>query len=39
MYLLEHRAPVPEDLRAQLLAALGKPLGSKLFRARGLLAD
>jgi hypothetical protein len=32
-YLLEHGAPVPEDLRAQLLAALGEPVGSKLFRA------
>lgn len=30
-YLLEHGAPVPEDLRGQLLDALGKPVGTMAF--------
>jgi hypothetical protein len=34
-YLLEHGAPMPEDLRVQLLGALGKPVGTKLFRSNG----
>ncbi|WP_107912382.1 ankyrin repeat domain-containing protein [Luteibacter sp. OK325] len=32
-YLLEHGAPVPEGLRAQLLDALGKLAGTKVFGA------
>ena len=34
-YLLEHGAPVPEDLRARLLDALDKPPRAKVFRANG----
>lgn len=34
-YLLEHGAPVPDDLRARLLDALDKPPRAKVFRANG----